>query len=560
MCSDAGLVERRRRPRRPALLVAFALLAAWPAVRAAGPRFLPDDPIAQDDDTAFDASGAKSFDLGNYANLVENEFLSPGDRSPIHAVNVNTLEEVPDSSWFTNRIGVRPMSLEEIVRGPDRTAGLSIEHWEIVGGKSTGFQPGFRAVDPAKPAQLYQVEFDPPGNPEMATGAETIGTALYHAFGYNVVDVYLADLDPANVTISPKATINDLLTGRRPFVRADLDALLKKSARLQNGHYRVLVSPFAEGKSMGQFRYYGTRPDDPNDIYPHEHRRELRANRVFGAWIDHDDSRANNTLDMLIGPEGHKYIKHYMFDFGSVLGSGTQFPNDPQSGHEYFIERRPALWTMMTLGLYVRPWLFIDYPKAPAAVGRFEADAFDPPKWKPEYPNSSFVNMQPADAFWGARIVAAFSDEEIRAVVGKARYSDPAAAEFLTAALIKRRDKIAAAWLNGVNPVVDPKLAADGTLTFRNAAVEAHAATPAASYSLAWSRFDNATDTHTSVGTPATVTDTRGAAPAELLTGSDYVAVTITGTHPEHPRWSDPLRIYFKRDGDGWKTVGLERK
>ena len=57
--------------------------------------------------------------------------------------------------------------------------------------------------------------------------------------------------------------------------------------------------------------------------------------------------------------------------------------------------------------------------------------------------------------------------------------------------LIERRNAIARVWLNGVNPVVGPRLAADGTLTFENAAVAAGAATPGTGYTVSWSRFDN---------------------------------------------------------------------
>lgn len=545
-----------RRLLTPVVVIALIGIAG---ARAAGPRFFPDDPIARDHDSLIDASGAKPFELGTYANFAENTFLSPGERRDLRAVNINTMDEVPDSTWFTNRIGRQSMSVREIVRGPDRWDELQITNWEIVRDKSTGFQPGFRAVDPSNPSQLYQLEFDPVTNPGMATGAEMIGTAFYHAFGYNVVDVYLGEFDPAKVTISETATFRELTGKRRAFLRSDLDAMLERAARLPNGRYRMLISPFAEGTSMGQFRYYGTRPDDPNDIFPHEHRRELRGNRVFCAWLNHDDSRANNTLDMLIGPEGRKYILHYMFDFGSIFGSGTQFADEPRSGHEYTIDGRPGLATLATLGLYVRPYLLIKYPKLPPAVGLFEADHFEPEDWKPEYPNTAFINMRPDDAFWGARIVAQFSDEAIRAVVEKARYGDPAATEYLTASLIKRRDKIKRVWLNGVNPVVDPALSEDGTLTFKNASVDAGAATPAESYTLSWSRFDNAADKHDPVGGDTTVTTMRGQVPAEVLRGSEYIAVTIRGRHSEHPRWADPVRVYFRRSGQGWQTVGVER-
>ena len=263
-------------------------------------------------------------------------------------------------------------------------------------------------TDPS--GHLYQIEFDPPSNPEMATGAEIIGTAFYHAFGYHTVEVYLAELDPANIEIAPDARILDPLIGeRRRLTRRDVDEVLRRGARLPNGRYRVLASRFADGAPLGNFRYYGTRPDDPNDIVPHEDRRELRAARVFGAWLNHDDSRGVNSLDMLQTDGSRHYVKHYMFDFGSVMGSGTVFPQRHRAGNEYIVDWPPGWLTLATLGLYTRDWLHIDYPacRPPSAGSR--RNSFDPEKWRPEYPNPAFDNMRADDAFWAARIVSRFT-------------------------------------------------------------------------------------------------------------------------------------------------------
>src|SRR5687768_6606574 len=81
--------------------------------RASDPRFYPDDPLVVDDDTALDASGVKEAELSEAYDFLENTFGEPGDGEPGRALNVNTLDEVPDSSWFTNRIGQRPMSIDE---------------------------------------------------------------------------------------------------------------------------------------------------------------------------------------------------------------------------------------------------------------------------------------------------------------------------------------------------------------------------------------------------------------------------------------------------------------
>jgi hypothetical protein len=131
-------------------------------------------------------------------------------------------------------------------------------------------------TDPS--GQLYQIEVDPPSNPELASSAEIIGTAFYHAIGFNTVEVYRAELDRAALVISERATIRDPLNGkRRRLMKSDLDVVFERAARGPNGRYRVLVSRFAAGKPLGNFRYYGTRPDDPNDIVPHEHRRGCGA-------------------------------------------------------------------------------------------------------------------------------------------------------------------------------------------------------------------------------------------------------------------------------------------
>jgi hypothetical protein len=478
-------------------------------------------------------------------------------RHDLRAQNINTVDEVPDSSWFVNRIGRRALPPAELVRGPDRFESVSLAGWTISGGKSTGLQPGFRMTDPS--GHLYQIEFDPPTNPEMATGAEIIGTAFYHAFGYHTVDVYLAELDPAAIEIAPKARIEDPLIGqRRQLTRRDVDDVLRRGARLANGRYRVLVSRFAEGAPLGNFRYYGTRPDDPNDIVPHEDRRELRAARVFGAWLNHDDSRGVNSLDMLTTDGARRYVKHYMFDFGSIMGSGTVFAQRHRAGNEYIFEGPEGWLTLATLGLYTRNWLHIDYPDVPASVGRFEASAFDPVSWRPEYPNPAFENMRADDAFWAARVVSKFRDADIRAIVAKARYSDPRASEYLAATLIERRNRVLKTWLTSVNPLVDFALSADGTLTFDNAAVAARVATPATGYRVRFARFDNATGT-TSTATEIAASDARVAAPPEVLSGAQFVQVDIAATHPDFSIWSTPVTVHFRRVPAGWALVGVKR-
>ena len=167
--------------------------------------------------------------------------------------------------------------------------------------------------------------------------------------------------------------------------------------------------------------------------------------------------------------------------------------------------------------------------------------------------------MRPDDAFWAARIVAKFSDEMIRKVVEKARYSDPKATEYMTQTLIKRRDKVVAAYINQVCPVVDPTLASDGTLRFANAAVDAKAATPPSEYTLQWFAFDNATDTPRDVGAPTATTATSGQAPAGAAEERGLRRRASLGHSSAAAAVVTPATFTFRRAASGWELVGAER-
>jgi hypothetical protein len=523
-------------------------------------RFFPDDPILRDDDAAVDASGVKELELSESYDFLLQTFASPADRGSIRAVNVNTLDEVPDSSWFTNRIGVRDLPLSEVVRGPNKFERLDAEDWVVVRGKSPGgFQPGFRAEHPGDPGQVYQLEVDPVDHPQLATGAELIGTLIYHALGYFVEDVYLIRVDPTRIKISDKATIRDA-SGQRRFNQRDLDAILRQAARDRDGRVYMSATRFLEGEDLGNFEYNGTRSDDPNDIHPHEHRRELRANRVFCAWLAHDDSRAINTLNLLVTANGRKHVRHYMYDFGAILGSATRFAEPATNNHETYLDKNASLAGLASFGFAVPQYLRVPRADGPPSAGAFDSTSFDPVRWKPNYPNPAFANMRADDAFWGGRLVSRFSDAAIRAIVDEVKFDDGGAAERIARVLIERRDAISRVWLNSANPTVDPRLAADGTLTFTNAAIAARAATPGRGYTVSWARFDNESgDVAASVETQE-VTEPRASAPPSLLSSADFVVATIRAHHADHPAWEEPVQAFFRRTQGGWQTVGFVRQ
>jgi hypothetical protein len=273
----------------------------------------------------------------------------------------------------------------------------------------------------------------------------------------------------------------------------DVDEVLEKVPRDREGRYRGMASLTIAGDIIGPFRYYGTRKDDPNDIFEHQNRRDLRGLYVFAEWLNHTDTKSLNTLDSIVEESGVRYVRHHLIDFGAILGSDSFEAKSPRAGNVYLFDLKPAAWQFLSLGLYVQSWMAANYPHLPA-VGRLEYEHFDPETWKNNYPNPAFDLRTPADTYWAARKVMAFDDDAIRALVRTAEFSDSRAADWLVKCLVERRNRIGRAFLNDVL-ALDNFAVRGGRLTFEDLAVKyrVHAAR---TYSVKWSEFDNASGEH----------------------------------------------------------------
>ena len=537
------------------ILLVAALGAFAGAVATQGPRFYADDPIAREPESQ-DASKAQNYEIGSMYELVVNLFVTSGYKpTGKRAQNINTIDEVPDSNWFSNRIGTRPVTVDEITRGPIRGAAPDPSRWVLIREKTAGAHPGFTAQD-AK-GETWFLEFDPPYFAEGATGAVEVATKIFWAFGYNQVESFLTTFDPKVVTIDPKATVRRPNGKRTRFSEDDMNVILQNVARKADGTYRIIAGRLIPGKILGGFLYAGTRPDDPNDLVPHEHRRELRALRVFGAWTNLTDLKAANTMDALVTENGRTVVKHYLQDVGSTFGMCNDYYEWDLSW-EYFFQGDASRRRFFSFGFALSPWQTVPYVEYPS-VGKFEGDRFDPRNWRPQSPTTAYMELRDDDAFWAARRVAAFSDELIRAAVHTGEYTDPKAEKHIADVLIKRRDKIKSIYLTAVNPIVEPRLDASNRLTFENAAVAAGVASGPATYRASWLRFDNATGETRAISETQSSTTTIEA-PSGLPTASgSFVAVDISVDSEGHPTWKKPVRTYFRRGGEGWKLVGLER-
>jgi hypothetical protein len=399
-----------------------------------------------------------------YMSLVTRPLGLPRAR---RALGVNALDEVPDSTWFTNRIGVRDLSPDEIRAGAGRT-GSPEPHkpWTVHSTKIGGAAIGFIVSD-ARGAR-FLVKLEKPGFPELETGADAIASRLLWAAGYNVPEDHVVYLRPDDLVLAPDARIKDLFGHTRRLERAELERRLALGGRGPDGRMRVLASRMLDGTNLGGHPGEGVRADDPNDRIPHELRRDLRGAYAFFAWLDLTDVKEDNTLDMWVAdpadPRRH-YVKHYLIDFDKGLGSTAMTSRDPRTGLEYRLDVPTASGSLVTLGLAPRAWERRADPALPG-VGLFEAEAYRPGDWKPGSPAYlPFRTADDLDKLWASRILIRFTRAQLRAAVDAARFSDPRAADHVTDTLVARQRATARHWFWQASPL-DRFAPAGGALCF----------------------------------------------------------------------------------------------
>jgi hypothetical protein len=257
---------------RSYILTCISALACFPCGIAQNRKFYPDDPIH---------AVPKPVSVGKPEKLKINSLYDyfyqtyrQNTRPAKPSLGMNTIDEVPDSAWFTNRHAIRRMTREELKHGAGGDS-FPQSPFKITGAKSEGITPGFQMRDAKN--RLYFIKPDPISNPELGAGADVVVSKFFHAIGYNTPDNYIVRLKRSDWTIAKDAKITGVGGFQRKMVDKDLYDIMAKVPVLADGSFRVVASLGIPGKGIGPFRYEGTRSDDPNDTISHEQRRELRG-------------------------------------------------------------------------------------------------------------------------------------------------------------------------------------------------------------------------------------------------------------------------------------------
>ncbi|MBA3503075.1 MAG: hypothetical protein M4D80_31790 [Myxococcota bacterium] len=418
-------------------------------------RFHNADPVLLVNDRK-PIAAPKKVDPGLVEYYWREDFVQPAKEiltieESRRAENINSIGDVPNSTWFTNR---QPTP-DEIRRGPGVGGPDRSKPWSVVGVKVGGAAVGIAITDGRD--ERYVLKFDEVGYPETESAADVIVQRLTWAFGYNVPDNEVVTFKRTDLVLDPKAEVKFPSGKKRPMTEADLEKYLGM-AESDGDQFRALATKMIGGKIIGGVEPSGTRPGDDNDRVPHDRRRDLRGQRLLWAWVDHVDLKSKNSLATYTD-EG--FVRWYALDFGESLGVDAITTGRNRLGYQTAFSMTDYLTGFFSFGLYVerheRP---VHYPRL-RGVGNFESKRFDPAKWQAAHRWRPVDAADRFDELWAAEILMRFSREHIEAAVAAGTYTDPRASQYVVQTLIERQRKIGDYAFSRVAPLTKVDARAD---------------------------------------------------------------------------------------------------
>lgn len=327
----------------------------------------------------------------DWCNLPRNiqKLLAGG----VPAANRDQAGRVPSGTFYVNR-DVTRLSPEQILAGPNPHAAPR-GAMEVTKIKPAGVTQGFWGTDAS--GESFLVKLDHPDYPELSTSAEVIGQRFMWLLGYHVPDAYIVTLQCPD--------------------------------RRQYHGRRASASRRIPGEALGYLPFDRVRD-----------RREMRALRVAGGWINDTDRVDYNTL--LIWREGQLYA--YLLDFNGSLGCQSGLPKEPYRGWRHTWDVQWQMRLVLSLGLWPLPYDVHARPVCPA-VGLFDS-RYDPRRWKTNIPNMAFDNLTDGDARWMTGRICALSVAQIRAAVAAGQLSNPADEDHVVQTLLQRREILRHTW------------------------------------------------------------------------------------------------------------------
>ncbi|MBI4704316.1 MAG: hypothetical protein HY744_24695 [Deltaproteobacteria bacterium] len=310
------------------------------------------------------------------------------------AADVNSLDEVPRSSWFCPRPNPFAPLGGYAREGPPVPPLAVLEEPPVSGPHEATVVRDGRGL-------RYELREDVPGREGMRTGAAAIASRLVYALGYHTPEVWIA---------------------RSPAGR------------------RASALRWPMGVDLGPTPMHTTRSDDANDVVAHVDRRSLRAMQVVAAWLNM--ARLDPWLfrDAYVGEPGRGHVQHALVGLDGAIGVDALLQakadaEDPDTESKNFFFR------LFGLGLSPKPPRFA--PRSPWPAVGLISDIVSVEHFSPSPPFTPIDRLLPADVYWAAKRIAAIPDETVDEAVAAGELRPPEAGAWLARVLKERRDRVA---------------------------------------------------------------------------------------------------------------------